>query len=86
MSDHVLERVDAQPDSFLPRAAYTMSEAAELLSCTRKHLYALMNRGELRSVKLGNSRRVPRAEILRLSGNPPVASLEGGVNTEEVQR
>lgn len=41
------------------RLAYSPDEAAAALGVTRQHIYALMARGQLRSVKLGRSRRIP---------------------------
>ena len=35
-----------------------IEEVAQRLSCGRTTVYVLLNSGELRSVKLGNSRRV----------------------------
>ena len=49
----------------------TPTEAARCLSVGRSKVYELMRTGELRSVKLGGSRRVPRAALVEL-----VASLE----------
>jgi excisionase family DNA binding protein len=48
-----------------PRIAYTVEHAARLLECSRAHLYNLIARGELRSIKLGAARRITRAEIDR---------------------
>ena len=53
------------------RHAYTPTEAAQVLGICRASVYNLMSRGELRSVKLGGSRRIPVEEIDRL--------LRGGV-------
>jgi excisionase family DNA binding protein len=39
------------------------SEAAELLAVGRSRLFELMASGELRSVKIGRSRRVPVAAL-----------------------
>lgn len=36
-----------------------VDEAAEALGVRRTHLYQLLSRGELESVKLGRSRRIP---------------------------
>lgn len=36
-----------------------VDEAAEALGVKRTHLYQLLGRGELESVKIGRSRRVP---------------------------
>ncbi|MBN9454932.1 MAG: helix-turn-helix domain-containing protein [Bosea sp.] len=41
----------------------TMREAAEALSISQTTLYSLISSGKLRSVKVGKSRRIKRAEI-----------------------
>lgn len=43
----------------------TVEEAADRLSVGRSHLYNLLTRGEIVSIKLGRSRRVPAAELER---------------------
>jgi excisionase family DNA binding protein len=40
-------------------------EAAEVLSIGRSRLYELLGRGELASVRIGTSRRVPAEELVR---------------------
>jgi excisionase family DNA binding protein len=63
----VCVRPPAEP---LPRVAYSPAEAAQAIGVTRQHIYNLMQRGELPSVKLGRSRRISvRAlEALLLDG------------------
>jgi len=39
------------------------SEAAERLSMGRSKIYELMRLGEIRSVKIGGCRRIPRAAL-----------------------
>ena len=46
---------DAPPSKLLLR----VEEAAQMLSLSRKTLYDLMRRGELTSLKIGGSRRIP---------------------------
>lgn len=46
-----------------PKKAYTVDEAAALLSIGRVTLYELINSGELRSIKLRNCRRIPADAI-----------------------
>lgn len=48
------------------RLALTPTECAETLGITRAHVYTLLSRGEIRSVKLGRVRRIPVAEIDRI--------------------
>ena len=42
----------------------TPDEVAERLRCTRQHVYALTNRGDLGSVKVGRKRLVLASELL----------------------
>jgi excisionase family DNA binding protein len=56
----------------IDRLAVSPAEAAEALSITRAHLYHLMERGELPSVKLGRSRRIRVSDLKAL--------LEGGAD------
>jgi len=44
------------------------AQAAQALGLSRAAVYNMMARGELRSVKLGASRRIPVAELDRLIG------------------
>ncbi len=53
---------DAGP-SGVRRLAYSPAEVAEALGCTRTHVQNLIARGEIRSVKLGRKRLIPRAVI-----------------------
>ena len=43
----------------------TIAEVAQLLRISRSRVYELVRAGVLRSVKLGSSRRIPRAEVER---------------------
>ena len=52
----------------------TLREAALFLSISRSKLYALMDNGELKFVKLGRSRRVPRRALIDLAAS----GLQGG--------
>lgn len=42
---------------------YTPDQAARLLGCGRTKLYAFLKSGELRSVRLGRVRRIPRSAL-----------------------
>ena len=46
-----------------PKLLLTVEEAARELSLGRSLLYELLLRGELRSVKVGRCRRIPRADL-----------------------
>lgn len=41
----------------------SVEEAAEQLSIGRSYLYGLIQKGEIKSLKLGKSRRIPADEI-----------------------
>ncbi len=68
MSEHYGEELVA--DGLL-----TVPEAASFLRLSRSNLYALMERGELRFVKIGRSRRIPRRAVIALAAS----GLRGGV-------
>lgn len=51
------DRVDCPPA--VPWLMYTPEEVAEALRVGRSKVYDLMRSGQLRSVKIGGSRRVP---------------------------
>ncbi len=51
------------------RRAYTMGEAAGLAGLSVSHLYALMARGQLRSVRVGARRLIPREALDELLAN-----------------
>lgn len=48
------------------RALFTVPEAAAKLAISRATLYRLIDRGELKTVRLGRLRRVPGAELCRI--------------------
>jgi excisionase family DNA binding protein len=52
----------------------TVAEAAEFLSLGRSTLYELMDKGELRYIKIGGSRRIPRRALIELAK----AHVQGG--------
>jgi excisionase family DNA binding protein len=56
------------------RLAYSPSEAAAALGCTRQHVQNMIRRGELRSVTLGRKRLIPRQALAELLGNTPAAN------------
>lgn len=47
------------------RQLYRPERAAEALDCGRTTVYALMATGELESVKIGRSRRIPADSLAR---------------------
>lgn len=62
----MVELVTRRPDAGATpeRIAYPPDESAYLLGVSRSQVYALMAAGEIRSVKIGRSRRIPRQALL----------------------
>ncbi|HWG75362.1 MAG TPA: excisionase family DNA-binding protein [Steroidobacteraceae bacterium] len=58
----------------LPRFAFTVSEAAESSTLSRRKLYELIDSGQLRTVKIGKRRLVPRDALERLCRGEGVAA------------
>ncbi|WP_239394563.1 helix-turn-helix domain-containing protein [Frankia sp. CiP3] len=58
----------------MSRLLLTPAEAAEQLGVGRTTVYELLNAGQLESVRIGRSRRIPRAALVayvdRLRGLP----------------
>jgi excisionase family DNA binding protein len=48
------------------RWGYSPTEVAELFGITRAHVYNLIARGELHSIKLGRSRRITHDSLMAL--------------------
>lgn len=48
------------------RLAFSPAELAAALGCSKAHIHNLIGRGELRSVKLGGKRLIPRDVVERL--------------------
>jgi excisionase family DNA binding protein len=46
--------------------AYTISEAANQLRCSRSHIYNLVSRGAIKVVKIGHRSLIAASEIERL--------------------
>lgn len=59
----------------------TVPETAAFLGVSRSFLYGLMDRGRLVFVKLGRSRRIPRAAVVELAAS----GLKGGWALEGTQ-
>ena len=51
----------------VPVAMLTVDQSAKALNVCRAHVYALMAKGKIKSLKFGRSRRVPVSEIERLT-------------------
>ncbi len=65
----------SEPTDLVADGLLTVPEAAGFLRLSRSNLYALMERGELRFVKIGRSRRIPRRAVIALAA----CGLRGGV-------
>ena len=46
-----------------PRVLYRIDEAAELLSISKSRVYELVRSGQIRTVKVGKSHRVPARSL-----------------------
>lgn len=55
-------------------AVYKPSEVAKMLRCDARTLYAMIDRGELRAIKLGRVIRIPADEVDALLAQKPPAS------------
>lgn len=62
----MLTRMDASKQTHEQRLAYGIEEAARAIGVSRGHLYELIARGEVRSVKLGDRRLIPTDELRRV--------------------
>lgn len=63
------------------KLAYTVEEAAELLSLSRANVYRLLDLKELDSVRIGRSRRVTAAQLEAF-----LRRLEGGAEARTDHR
>ena len=57
----------------MEKLLFSPAEAAAHLSIGRSKVYELMRRGELRSVKIGGSRRIPRSALAEFVGHLELA-------------
>lgn len=55
----------------------TVAELAHALSASRRTVYGLIERQELRAIRVGNEYRVPRAEAFRILGERDPEVLGG---------
>lgn len=62
------------PRALDPAQRYSILESLALLRTSRKTLYQLIGRGELRVIKQGRRTYVPGSEIARLSQAPASAA------------
>lgn len=66
----------SEPHWQASKLAYTVEEAAELLSLSRAQIYRLIDIGELSTIKIGRSRRVSADQlsvfVLRAEQSTPI--------------
>ena len=60
----ILTSMPMGADHMADRLLCTTTEAAELLGISRTHVYRLMKANELRSVKIGARRLIPRSVLV----------------------
>lgn len=65
------ESTGARPEAAL---LYPIADAAALLGISRSNLYCLMRAGEVRSVRIGSRRLIPRAALESFVETLPEAS------------
>ncbi len=46
-----------------PKLAYTVIEAAGLVSMSRSTFYELINQGEIKTIKIGRCRRITKGQL-----------------------
>lgn len=63
----------------MEKLLYTVEEAESLTSICRSKLYVFMESGALPSIKIGRSRRIPRADLEDF-----IERLRRGVSIEEM--
>jgi len=68
--------VNPSPADPIPATLLTVEQAAEALAVGRSTLYQLLQAGQLRSVKIGRCRRIPRQSLDEF-----VRGLDAGPNT-----
>ena len=59
------DNLTTQKGSQMEKMLFTVKETAEMLSVSRNRVYELIYAEQLASIKIGRSRRVSRASILR---------------------
>ncbi len=74
MSDSAFAEVGPRDREAVAEGLLTVQEAAQFLRVSRSKLYDLMDNGELKFVKLGRSRRIPRRALIDLAAS----GLQGG--------
>lgn len=58
------------------KLAYTIEEAAELLSLSRAHVYRLLDQGDLNSISIGRCRRITYGQLVEFIRSKEAASCQ----------
>ena len=58
-----MQSVNHSNPTMPPRATYSIDEAGAVLGTKRSHIYSLISKGILRSVKVGGRRLIPVASL-----------------------
>lgn len=61
--------MNTESEKVVQQGAFGVPEASKFSGLGRTYLYSLMGRGELRFIKTGRRRLIPRAELCRLLGD-----------------
>ncbi len=61
-----MSHMDTQTNLTPRRLVHPINETAELLAVTRRTVYRLIARGELRPVRIGSRQRIPAEQLERL--------------------
>lgn len=59
------------------RLVYTVPEAAEMLNISTRSCYELVERGQIRCIRLGRNVRIPTSALEELLGQPILEPVEG---------
>ena len=70
----------------LPIQAFSIAKAAEILDCSRSHIYTLIKQGDLRCFTIGKrGKRIPSAEVERFQRDR-LSIATGTGNSDDVVR
>lgn len=73
--DRRLERLEASTAPEMP--SVEVPEAAARLGCSRRHVFELLERGELSGPMVGRRRRISTASLMRLLEGTPTPKATG---------
>lgn len=61
----------------------TVAEASTFLRISVQQIYQMMSRGELKSVRIERSRRLPKREVVRFAGDRVESSVKEAMGRKE---